>query len=258
MPYAHSTPRLVAHFEAKATDREERTFEGLAATWELDLGGDVIEPGAFAKTLSGWRRSGRIVPLVDQHNYGTVRAVLGKMLDARETGAGLWTRWKVTEGQDGDELLHRLRGGYVDGLSIGYNAVRSQPGTLNGKAVRRLQEIELQEVSAVIFGMNPAALIDTASVKEMLEGTDPRTLTDAQRKDLRALASRIGNLLRPGGALGSGGAFPSSSANRLRRKMSGLLDTAAAAEVDSKLPSMIHDGVAEATLRRFRSGRARG
>jgi uncharacterized protein len=189
--------KALAAFELKAADTETRTFEGLAATWDLDLGGDVIHKGAFAKSLKSWKASGRIIPLIDQHNYFSVRHVLGKLLDAEETDDGLRTRWKVTEGQDGDELLHRLRGGMVDGLSIGYETVDSEPETRGGQTVRHLKEINLVEVSAVIWGMNPGALINTHSVKSLLDGVEATALSDEDRKDLRALASKIGQLLRP-------------------------------------------------------------
>jgi HK97 family phage prohead protease len=189
--------KALAPFEIKATDAETRTFEGLASTWSLDLGGDVIHPGAFRSTLKEWKRTGRVIPLIDQHRYQSVRHVLGKLLEAEETDAGLLTKWRVVEGQDGDELLHRLRGGMIDGLSLGYNAKKWDTEEKDGAVIRHIKEIELQEVSAVIWGMNPGALIDTASVKTMLDAVDPAALDDDDRKGLRALASKIGALLRP-------------------------------------------------------------
>lgn len=189
--------KALAPFEVKASDTDSRTFEGLASTWELDLGGDVIHKGAFARTLREWKASGRIIPLIDQHNYFSVRHVLGKLLEAEERAEGLWTKWKVTEGQDGDELLHRLRGGMVDGLSIGYETVKADPETRDGETIRHLRDVNLIEVSAVIWGMNPGALVVRGSVKSLLDGVEPTALNDDDRRELRALASRIGSLLRP-------------------------------------------------------------
>ena len=171
--------KAITPFELKSADSGARTFEGLSSTWDLDLGGDVIHKGAFKRTLHHWKQSGRVIPLIDQHNYGSVRSVLGKMLDAKETDDGLWTKWQVTEGTDGDEFMHRLRGGMVNGLSIGYEAVSPEK---DSKGVRHLKELKLVEVSAVIWGMNPNALIHTNSVKSFL-----RTLSEEDRKELRAL-----------------------------------------------------------------------
>jgi uncharacterized protein len=188
--------KALAPFELKAADAETRTFEGLASTWDMDLGADVIHKGAFSKTLKDWKASGRVVPLIDQHNYFSVRHVLGKLIDADERAEGLWTKWRVTEGQDGDELMHRLRGGIIDGLSIGYEVVKSEPETRDGVTVRHLKEINLREVSAVIWGMNPNAVVNTRSVKGLLDGVSGEDLSEDDRAELRRLNTRIGNLLK--------------------------------------------------------------
>lgn len=164
----------VASFAVKATDDAARTFTGLASTWELDEGGDIVHQGAYARTLSSWRNSNgkRIIPLIDQHNYGSVRKVVGKLVDAKETDAGLETTWQIVEGADGDEVLNRLKGGFVNGLSIGYEVVQADDEqiTQGGQTtyIRHLRELKLFEVSLVIWGMNEGALIDTSSVKARL------------------------------------------------------------------------------------------
>ena len=164
----------VASFAVKATDDAARTFTGLASTWDLDEGGDIVEKGAYTRTLDHWRAQGgkRIIPLIDQHNYGSVRRVVGKLIDAKETDAGLETTWQVVEGVDGDEVMTRLKGGFINGLSIGYEVVQAddEQKTVNGvtEYVRHLRELKLYEVSLVIWGMNENALIDTSSVKARL------------------------------------------------------------------------------------------
>ena len=42
-------------FAVKSVDQKARRFAGLASTWDLDLGNDVIHKGAFAKRLNDWR-----------------------------------------------------------------------------------------------------------------------------------------------------------------------------------------------------------
>lgn len=157
--------RAAARFEVKALDDGARTFRGLASTWDLDLGGDVIHRGAFARTLDHWRRGGKLIPLIDQHNYGSVRAVVGKMTAADETEAGLEAEFAVIDGPDGDEVYRRIKGGFIDSLSIGYEAVQWDIA----EDVRHLREVKLYEVSAVIWPMNPGATIDGASVKALLQ-----------------------------------------------------------------------------------------
>lgn len=189
---------LVAPFQVKAVDAAGRTFEGLASTWDLDLGGDVIHRGAFRKTLQEWKSSGRVIPLLDQHNYGSVRAVVGKMIEARETAAGLEAKFQVIEGPDGDEVLRRIEGGYVDGLSIGYRAIKIEtPSDEERRAGvwRHLKEVQLREVSVVIWPMNEGARIDTDSVKALILALKDRDLDDDDRAELKALRDQIDALL---------------------------------------------------------------
>jgi len=160
--------KAIARFEVKATDDEAMTFEGLSSTWDLDLGGDMIQRGAFARTLDHWRSSSKIIPLIDQHSYGSVRSVVGKMTDAKETEEGLWTKWQILDTADGMEVYARLKGGFVDGLSIGYRVIGDAP-IENG--VRMIKEVALEEVSAVIWPMNPGARVQAvkAALQHMTE-----------------------------------------------------------------------------------------
>lgn len=193
--------KTVTPFEVKAVREEERTFEGLASTWEIDLGNDRIFPGAFQRTLTDWRQSKRTLPLIDQHDYGSViRTRLGKLLEAEERPEGLWTKWKIFETNAGNDLLALLREKGVDGLSIGYR-VRGEPEYQNG--IRMLRDLELIEVSVVHWGMNPGALIDQGSVKSVIDrlsvelsGLEAKHVDRAQRVELRRIASRIGAILR--------------------------------------------------------------
>ena len=166
--------KTLAPFEAKAVDFKERTFEGYSSTWDMDLVGDVIRPGAYSRTLREWKAAGdrRVIPLIDQHDYSSIRNVLGKMVDARENDRGLWSRFRVVEGEDGDGLLYRVRMGALNSLSIGYRVVpgRTESGTLDGKTVRYIKDLDLLEVSAVIYPANPEALIASDSVKQRALG----------------------------------------------------------------------------------------
>lgn len=184
--------KAFAPFEVKATDDEARTFTGLAAAWEVDLGGDVIHRGAFKKTLSDWRKSKKALPLIDQHNYGSIRSIVGKMLEAKETDEGLEATFQIIEGPDGDEIYRRVKGGYIDGLSIGYRAVKIETPTEEERRQgiwRHLKEVRLEEVSVVIWPMNPEARIE--SVKELAERAKAGTLSEDDRRVLVELKDAI-------------------------------------------------------------------
>lgn len=156
-------------FRLQAKAGSARTFTGMASTWDLDLGGDVIRRGAFANTLKEWRSSGRVIPLLDSHDgWSSVRSVVGKMTDAKETKTGLEATFELVDTPDGDEIRERLKKGMVTGLSIGYRPVKIEmpsPEEEQAGVFRFLSEVELREVSVVVFPMNPAAMVELGTVK---------------------------------------------------------------------------------------------
>lgn len=189
---------LFRSFEIKATDDAERTFTGLAAAFSLDQGGDVILPGAFKRTLADWRRAKKLMPLMDSHNYGSVRAVIGKMLAAAETSEGLEATFQVIDGPDGEEVYRRVKGGFVDGLSIGYRAIEQRaPTEAEARAGiwRFLKEVALQEVSVVVWPMNADARIDLGTVKSLLAAAKHRELTTDELDELKDINTQIQALL---------------------------------------------------------------
>lgn len=213
-----SEKTLVSAFEMKAIDEAARTFSGLASTWELDLGGDVIEQGAFKRTLKNWKKSKKVLPLLDSHGgYSTVRSAVGKLLDAEENEDGLETEFQVIDGPDGDEIFRRVKGGYVDGLSIGYQAVKVRyPETEEERAsgvYRYLSEVKLLEVSVVLWPMNPGARIDTSTAKALILASKNHELDEDDRAELKRLGEEIDELL---GAPTDGGPPPEPSAEQIR------------------------------------------
>lgn len=195
---------LSVPFEIKAesANDEARTFQGLASTWQEDLGGDVIHQGAFARTLSHWKQSGKVLPLIDMHGYESTRRVVGKLLDALETDEGLLCTFQIMEAgdPDADAAWRRVKGGYISGLSIGYRAVRfdwEQPEGTDSywDRIRHLREVALVEVSLVIWGMNPGALIDADSVKSLVAALRAK-LSEEEEAELKALPAEVKDYVR--------------------------------------------------------------
>lgn len=171
-------------FEIKAVTASERTFEGLAAAYSLDLGGDIIVPGAFEKTLAYWEQKGFSIPLLNQHQYyNGIHDVLGSMVEAEERPEGLWAKFEVSQGANGDLLLDHIQNKRLNGLSIGYQPVEYEIN--NDTGVRTLKEIRLKEVSAVIWPMNEDAVIDASSVKSAASEMSD----DELRESLEALTA---------------------------------------------------------------------
>ena len=140
-------------FEQLATVAEDGRIEGYASLFGVpDQSGDVVERGAFAKSLDRLRAAGRAVKLLWQHDPAEPMGVWDLV---SEDAKGLRVRGRLlTETRRGREALALLRAGAMDGLSIGYRAIRSARGESGGRV---LTEIDLWEVSLVTFPMLPEA-----------------------------------------------------------------------------------------------------
>jgi HK97 family phage prohead protease len=136
---------------------ENGTFTGLAAVYNnVDLGGDTIEPGAFAKTLADRNNE---VPILYQHDSREPIG-LGKLSDSRE---GLVVKGElVLESPVAAKAYALLKRGVLKGLSIGYDSVKSRMVD----NVRRLSELKLFEISLVTFPMNESALVSGVKSEE--------------------------------------------------------------------------------------------
>jgi HK97 family phage prohead protease len=135
------------------------SFEGMAAVYgNLDLGGDVIEPGAFTRTI---KNGGGKVPLLWQHDQREPIG-LGKLQDSKE---GLMIHGQlVMESPVAQKALGLMRADVLTGLSIGYDTIVSEYDKAND--IRRLKELKLWEVSLVTFPMNPKAQVTSVKALE--------------------------------------------------------------------------------------------
>ena len=140
--------------------RLDGSFSGYASVFnEVDLGNDVVAPGAFTGSLA--RRGPGNIRMLFQHNPDEPVGVWEKI---EETPHGLRVRGRIaTAAARGSEVLELMRAGAVDGLSIGFRTIRSRQDPVSG--ARRILEADLWEISIVTFPMQESARID--SVKHM-------------------------------------------------------------------------------------------
>jgi hypothetical protein len=134
----------------------EGVFEGYASLFgEADTANDVVEPGAFRASLA--KRGPGQVRMLFQHDP---KEIVGVWQSLAEDGRGLKVRGRLlTELARGAELHALLRAGALDGLSIGYRAVEAHTDPRTG--LRRLERVDLYEISLVTFPMLGSARIGT-------------------------------------------------------------------------------------------------
>lgn len=134
----------------------DNAIEGYGARFgEKDLGGDIIDAGAFTKTIAEINASGHRLPMLWAHDQA---AMIGSWAQLREDDAGLYVSGTINEATErGREVLSLVKGGDLSGLSIGYDV---PPGGRVAKAgAAHLTEIKLFEISPVAIPMAPKARI---------------------------------------------------------------------------------------------------
>ncbi len=149
------TQKLILPFEVK--EAVEGKFTGMASVYgEVDLGKDVVERGAFAKTIS----ENPVVPILWQHNSKEAPIGKGTLRNTRE-GLAIDAELDM-EDPLGVHAFRKLKMGLLKGLSIGFESVTDEIKS----GIRHLKEIKLWEVSIVTFPMLPSAQV--TSVKQMI------------------------------------------------------------------------------------------
>lgn len=140
------------HFKMGEYNEEEGIFSGYGAVFEnIDSGGDIIEPGAFTKTLAeGWER----VKILALHNDCWLP--IGRPLELREDTNGLFLSARVSDTSMGKDIKVLLKDGVLNELSIGYDPVVFD---YDSDGIRHLREVKLWEISIVTWAMNPEATI---------------------------------------------------------------------------------------------------
>lgn len=210
-------------FEGKATstDDDSFVFEGLGGAFlNVDSYGDVIDPGAFDKTIPQFLQNGFIGGI--NHNWDDP---IGAPIEARAEPKGLFLKAELIPtraGRDAMIQLGRKVGNpprpVIRKLSIGFRTIRSEwiedPQALldywRGKGysptdadlaqmtrsagfLRILHEVHLYEVSPVAVPANDQAVITDTSAKSLSRPASP-SLIRRQEADYIQMCLRMFDL----------------------------------------------------------------
>jgi HK97 family phage prohead protease len=169
------------YFELKEVN-EDGSFVGIASVYGVeDLGGDVVDKGAFKKTIS----ENPSVPILWQHKAdevigtGTVKEWQGKVLLEAKLDLDDATALKAYQ---------KMKKGLIKGLSIGFNTVKSTWEEIEGRMIRHITELKLWEVSVVTFPMLPAAQV--TRVKSAEEEALTLRVKELEEKFLALMAAK--------------------------------------------------------------------
>ena len=191
-------------FKGYKLDEEQGIVEHIVSVFGIeDLGGDVVHPGAFTKTI---QERGTRIRVLDSHQRSSILNVLGVPLGLKEvprdklpaeilqeypeaTG-GLWARTQfLMDTPEGKGAFSRIKSGAVDEFSFGYDTMDEDfSNDDKGHEVRNLRTLRLWEYSPVIFGMNPATTVTgvkSEDVAPVAMGKDEKPAPDVTENTIR-------------------------------------------------------------------------
>jgi uncharacterized protein len=178
-------PEFLPWFELKELS-EDGSFTGIASVYGVeDLGGDVIDKGAFSKTI----KENETIPILFQHDArevigeGSVKEWQGKLL--------LTARLDMTD-PVAVKAHSKMKAKLIKGLSIGFSTIKSTWADVEGRMIRHIQELKLWEVSVVTFPMLPGAQVTRVKSAE----EDQATIA-ALKEQIRALEAKLATPLEP-------------------------------------------------------------
>ena len=146
---------------------EDGTFEGYASVFDIeDHGGDTVRKGAFKTGLQKAVKEKRKIKMLFNHDRFLP---IGVFKEADEDSKGLFVRGKLTLGvQKADETRLLMLDEAIDSMSIG-GYVRKE--LWDNKTFKRdLLEVELREISPVVFPMLDAARITAVKSLSDIDG----------------------------------------------------------------------------------------
>ena len=156
--------KMKSHYEIKnvsnsvldVDDSSRRVKVVISEMGSKDLDNDVIETGAYTKTISerGPKGANLIWHLTD-HNP-SLKTAVGKFSDVYVEGAKLVGVTDIPNTTWGNDVLEFYKSGHINQHSIGFRTIKREPVNA-GKPdeYNLIKEVLLYEGSAVLWGANP-------------------------------------------------------------------------------------------------------
>lgn len=158
----------VQPLEVKLAGGDAMAFSGYGAVFgNQDAYGDVIAPGAFARTLRQAKSDGVWPAMLLQHGNmlgGDDNMPVGVWTDMAEDEKGLRVEGVLADtarGRDAYTLLKMEPRPAISGMSIGFRAVEWTMRSRPEEPRRTLKAVDLFEVSLVTFPANAKARVDS-------------------------------------------------------------------------------------------------
>jgi len=164
----------------KDVDSKKGIVTGYCSSFNvIDDAKDVVEPGAFLRTINAWGPSGKNrIKNLFQHDPAWL---VGRPLVLREDHFGLYHETKISQTSMGKDVLTLIEDGVITEQSIGYDVIVKQ----EEEDLRKLKELRLWEYSWVTWGCNEDTPI--LGVKGLNNETDIDALLERMARFEKAL-----------------------------------------------------------------------
>lgn len=175
---------------------DERVFEAVVSVFDnKDLGGDIVRPGAFKKSLEHWGQADAPIPVYWSHRLDDPTMNIGEVVDAKEleSGAsmpdwvnpwvrdhgGLYIKAKLDDFGMGKQVAHLLKQRRVKQFSFTYDVINEQRSKDND--ANELLDVFLYEVGPTPIGMNPLTELISAKAHPPVIDEPPPDSSTAYR-----------------------------------------------------------------------------
>lgn len=149
-----------------AEDGDAMSIKGYGAVFgNVDAYGDVIAPGAFAKSLAGHKAAGTMPQMLLEH--GSSPLPIGVWKSMAEDGHGLMVEGDFLTTNLGIDSWKAAKAGAISGLSIGYRPTEFQMRQKPEEPRRMLKSVDLIEVSLVGRPANDKARVSQIKASEI-------------------------------------------------------------------------------------------
>lgn len=150
---------LFKSFEMKAD--EVGGISGFFSTYDKtpDSYGDIIEPGAFTKTIEKRKESGHPFPLCWNHDFS---AVIGAVDSVEDTEKGPYIEARFLDTQLAQDVRKAVQSGAIYQFSFAYDVLGARkptPEEEKAGVTQVLTEVEVYEVSVVTVPANQNAVV---------------------------------------------------------------------------------------------------
>lgn len=173
--------------------------KGYASTFDRDPDayGDVVAPGAFAKSLERWKalnEEGRYIPLLWGHDTEDPTSNIGRVIEAIEDERGLLITAEFDADNEKAQYVRKLvQEGRVYQFSFAFEIIDQGPTTLeDGRKANELKELELFEVSLVQIPANQHATVEEVKSIDAKAG---RRNSAKDAEELRNIANAASQIL---------------------------------------------------------------